>query len=260
MLHVLRMLFYIVIVFINACDSPESSQHVPGVSSVDPVKAYGKELIAWWKFDEGTGKIAKDTTMYQNTATIINGEWGDGVSGSALLMNGGNDSIVIVPLSDSLKSTADAITVTAWAYRTAQHNVDVVGHTYPYFFFGYHGPQFKFQLGSRSGVFAKCYAPKKYLAVLNEWQYLAGTYDGKMVRLYVNGVEICTAPLTGKIVMPDEDFTLSGYMNRNDEIVDEISGKIDEVRIYNYALDPDEINALMYASRSALANKQKDTP
>jgi hypothetical protein len=238
---------------IYACSSPDDATQ-SNVVSLDPANEYGKELIAWWKFDEREGQIALDASRHQNTASILNGKWEEGISGAALFMDGGNDSIVTVPVTDSLKSTADAITLTAWVYRTAQHNVDVVGHTYPYFFFGYHGSQFKFQLGSRTGKFAKCYAPKKYVAKLNEWQHLAGTYDGEMVRLYYNGTLICAAPLTGKIVLTADPFTLSGYRNREQKIVDEITGKIDDVRIYNYALKPEEIINIMNLNGPAQSN------
>ena len=40
------------------------------------------------------------------------------------------------------------------------------------------------------------------------------------------------------------DFTLSGYQDQEGNIVDEITGRIDDVRIYNRVLDAGEIQAI----------------
>lgn len=207
--------------------------------------------VAWWTFDEGDGTTAIDSSGKGNTASILNGGWADGRTGHALQMDGGNNSIVTVPLSDSLRSTADSITVMAWAYRTAEHNVDLVGHGYPYLFLGFHGPRFKWQIATTQGKTAACYADPEYRAALNQWFHLTGTYDGRTVRLYVDGVQICKKWLWRRspIVMPETPFTLSGYLDNANEIVDEITGKIDDVRIYNRALSAGEIRDIYDLSK-----------
>jgi len=197
-------------------------------------------------FDEGEGTKAFDFSGNRNTAYIHEGAWGKGKTGGALLMDGGNDGIVTVSLSDSLRSTAETITVMGWAYRTAEHNVALVSHGYPQLFLGFHGPQFKWQLRNAWGIKATCYADKKYRAALNQWFHIAGTYNGRTARLYVNGEQICSdwLWLGGAMEMPEVDFTLSGYQDQEGNIVDEITGRIDDVRIYNRVLDAGEIQAI----------------
>jgi len=234
-----------VVAVLVACDSGGSS----GVRVPDGFHR-DSGLVAQWRFDDGVGESAVDSSGFGNTGTIRNGEWGRGKNGGGLQMNGGNDSIVVVPLSDSLRSTADAITVMAWTYRTDEHNVAVVAHGYPALFFGFHGPQFKWairsdlsiwdravqKLGSARATRADCYADPRYHALLNEWIHIAATFDGETTRLYANGVEICSRPLAGSIRMPDAPFTISGYLGDGGAIVDEITGMLDDVRIYNRAL------------------------
>jgi len=207
-------------------------------------------LVAWWKFDEGSGFRIADATGNGNRGAIHNGGWGEGVHGSALQMDGGNNSIVIIPLTEDLRSTAAQVTVMAWAYRIASHNVDLVGHGYPGLFFGYHGDQFKWQLVNSRGEVMDCYADPRYRAELHTWHHLAATYDGAAARLYLNGEEICQRPMTGSIVMPDGPFTISGYFSAGGRIIDEISGRIDEVRVFNRALGPAEIRAWYRSERS----------
>lgn len=231
-------------------------------------------LVAWWKFDEGEGTFAKDSSGHANTATRQNGRWSDGKYGGALETTGTaapdaiDDGIVTIPLSDSLRSTSNAITVSAWTYRTAEHNVAVVAHDYPALFLGFHGPQFKWQfqgepstgilarLARTSGVSSvngtvvqgergvSCYRDLEQRAELNEWIHMAATFDGGRSSFYVNGIEICSKRFWGTIKMPDAPFTISGYLNESNEIFDEMTGKIDDVRIYNRALDPSEIRAI----------------
>lgn len=209
-------------------------------------------LVARWTFDSDKGATAQDTSGKGNTGALRNAGWGPGKIGQALQMNGGNDSIMTVPLSDSLRSTAAEITVMAWAYRTAEHNVAVFAHGYPTLFLGFHGPQFKWQVVNEHDKGARCYADPKYQARLNQWFHLVGTYDGRTARLYVDGKKICSKWLWrgGALQMPDVPFTVSGYLDENGKIVDEITGLIDEVRVYNRALDAEEIENIYAAENN----------
>ena len=216
------------------------------------------DLVAWWKFEEGGGASVTDYSGFGNTAIIQDGEWGDGRTGGGLLMDGGNNSILIVPLSESLRSTAGEITVMSWSFRTDEHNVAVIAHEYPTLFFGFHGPQFKWEVETESTLFirvarrlglsrptgAACYAGPSHRAVLDKWIHMAATYDGSRARLYVDGTEICNRRLAGAIRMPNEPFTISGYLNEAGEIIDEITGRLDDVRIYNRALNETEIRSV----------------
>jgi hypothetical protein len=45
--------------------------------------------------------------------------------------------------------------------------------------------------------------------------------------------------------MPDGPLTLAAYLDKQGAIVDEITGRVDDVRIYDRALSSDEIRALV---------------
>ena len=201
-------------------------------------------LVARWTFDDGAGTRAADASGHDNVATIVNGAWGEGRSGTALLMDGGNDGIATIALSDSLRSPTDEITVMAWTYRTAKHNVAVISHGYPALFFGFHGAQFKWQLEQQNGRRAECYAAPEHEAKLDRWIHLAATYDGWVARLYADGVEVCSRWTWGKIKTPEVPYTISGYLDGSGRIVDEITGRLDDVRIDNRALSEKEIRSI----------------
>jgi hypothetical protein len=73
--------------------------------------------------------------------------------------------------------------------------------------------------------------------LLNTWTHLASTYDGAMLRLYVNGVEVGNRALPGSILPSDGPLRIGG----NSIWGEYFQGRIDEVRIYNRALSTAEI-------------------
>ena len=74
------------------------------------------------------------------------------------------------------------------------------------------------------------------------------TLYGKKIYLYVDVKEIWTARLTGLIALPKAPFTISGYRDTKGKIIYEITGKIDDVKIYNRALNDKEIMQAMDAT------------
>ena len=74
---------------------------------------------------------------------------------------------------------------------------------------------------------------------VNTWTHLAVTYDGATLRLYVNGVQVSSRAQTGNLVTSANPLQIGG-----DSIYGQyFQGTIDEVRIYNQALSPSEIQA-----------------
>ncbi|MCI0669398.1 MAG: LamG domain-containing protein, partial [Myxococcaceae bacterium] len=76
---------------------------------------------------------------------------------------------------------------------------------------------------------------------LNTWTYLTGTYDGTTLRLYVNGNQVASQAVTGVMVTSNAPLRMGG----NSIWGEFFSGRIDEVRIYDRALTPAEIQTDM---------------
>ncbi|MEP6747898.1 MAG: LamG-like jellyroll fold domain-containing protein [Bacteroidota bacterium] len=77
---------------------------------------------------------------------------------------------------------------------------------------------------------------------LNKWYHVAGTYDGKSVKYYVNGCLVIEAPFTGNLFQSNY---LTAIGNRSPCECEQFSGKIDEVRIWKVARTQQEIAASM---------------
>jgi len=83
--------------------------------SVSFVFAAEEGLVGYWKFDEGKGDVATDSSGNGNDGKIIRGpEWVDGKFGKALKFDAGSRHKVEVPHSDSFAEITTAVTIETW--------------------------------------------------------------------------------------------------------------------------------------------------
>jgi hypothetical protein len=75
---------------------------------------------------------------------------------------------------------------------------------------------------------------------VNTWTHLAATFDGVMVRLYVNGVQVASQAQTRRLVPTTGTLQIGA-----DSYGEFFAGRIDEVRVYNRALTPAELQTDM---------------
>jgi hypothetical protein len=76
---------------------------------------------------------------------------------------------------------------------------------------------------------------------LNTWSHLALTYDGATVRFYVGGVQMGSLAVSGSMVTTTGALRIGG----NGPSGAWFQGLIDDLRIYNRALSPAEIQTDM---------------
>ena len=77
----------------------------------------------------------------------------------------------------------------------------------------------------------------------NAWTHLASSYDGATLRLYVNGTQVRSLAVTGPMTVSTGPLKLGG----NAIWAEWFAGLMDDVRIYNRALTPAEIQGDMSA-------------
>lgn len=78
---------------------------------------------------------------------------------------------------------------------------------------------------------------------LDAWTHVAATYDGSVMRLFVNGVARGSVPKTGSL---DADESAAVWIGANpNESYGPFRGLIDDVRVYGRALTEDDVAALV---------------
>jgi len=225
------MLFGIVILFVVGILAS------PSYAEIDP-----EMVVGIWLFDEGSGKIAEDLSNNSNDGTFFGDpEWGEGKFDGALEFDG--DDRVIVPSSDSIKSTMEGLTVVSWIYPTetaANGNIlEVNGNSGWRIRVFNGGPQGQAAFFDRGGT--NCFASRTVVPV-DKWSHLAATGSEDGIIIYLDGVNDggVNNPYTPD---PGNDHLSIGGCNEFDS--EYFVGLIDEVGIFNVALEDKDIKSIM---------------
>ena len=203
-------------------------------------------LVAAYGFDAGAGAIAADQAGSGHTGTITNATWAGATAGrygNALSFNGSNAS-VSVPDANDLDFT-NGMTLEAWVRPAALGNAysTVVLKEQPgYYTYGLYAATDNGRPSGNAmvdGVDRETRGPAAL--PLGVWSHLAATYDGSVLALYVNGVQVSTLLASGSIVTSAGGLKVGG----NAVWGEWFSGLVDEVRLYNRALTATEIQGDM---------------
>jgi concanavalin A-like lectin/glucanase superfamily protein/F5/8 type C domain-containing protein len=193
-------------------------------------------LIGWWRFDEGAGTTATDSSGNGPDIELVDTTWEAGMIGGAVHFQGagyGSDT--------SFSFSENAITVCAWVW----HDAFMTG-VERYVTMGPEAAVLRRNSDGRlhfyvtvGGAFSHIYVSD--VLTEGEWLYVAGTWDGDTQRLYLDGAEIASLTPSGVLT--------GGTMIRLSSPDGEpLNGMLDDARIYSRALSQPEIMKLMDAT------------
>jgi len=208
-------------------------------AAIDP-----EAIVGMWLFDEGTGKEAKDYSEKGNTGQISGAKWVDGKFNQALEFDGVDD-VVDCGTAENLNIAKGSFGL--WLKFGAKpsdlgHAVNPLAKSEQYWIHGSsavnNDPDNSIQV--KIGV-----GGTRYIATTGAnfietgvWYHVFGTYDGKALKLYVDGEE------------EGEDTKPSGDIDKTTNIlaigtwsarVDFFQGTIDEVVVTTQVLTANEI-------------------
>ena len=210
------------------------------------------DLVGRWRMDEGSGTLVADDSPNGLDGTAAGSPtWVPGVQGPwALSFTNGTSQYVSVPDATPLDITS-AITLAAWIRPTQVATASILNKaTFA------SGPVFGYELNlSTTGVpfvrlFNDTQAPGggrlngtvPYPTNGTTWMHVAATYDGAMIKMYVNGVLDVTRASTASITTNNLPFVIGAP---SDGLAARVfPGAIDDARLYNRALTAGEIAAL----------------
>ncbi|HEY6796684.1 MAG TPA: beta-galactosidase [Kineosporiaceae bacterium] len=210
--------------------------------------------VGAWAFDEGSGTTATDGSGRNHPATLTGSgaSWAAGKVGtSSLALNGSGYADVAAPVAD----TAGNFTVAAWVRLGSVSGYQTVaamdGSQVSAFYLQLKGDSGKFSMtrltGDSSSETTVVAQAASITPVAGQWYHLVGVQDadhGRM-RLYVNGTLQDDVPFTAGWRATGHTTFGRGLYNGNQ--VDFLKGQIDDVRVYNRALNATEIAALASA-------------
>lgn len=219
-------------------------------------------LVSWWPGDGDAHDI-----VGENEGTLQNGTtFMDGVVGKAFSFDGVDD--FVSALHNESQNLREALTIDAWIMRQGSCyplncivlmkedapaplegdlRYGIVLHDDPEsWIYG------RVSLSLNTGFWADV-AVSNTILEENVWYHVAGTYDGSIARIYVNGVLENSVEHPGPLLPSTGGAMKIGQESAAGEPVDPpefFNGLIDEVELFNRALSAEEI-ATLYDAGSA---------
>ena len=169
-----------------------------------------------------------------------------GNANRAYSFDGVNDAISVP--GNSLLDITNQVSLAAWVYPTATKSQDIVLRSprtnnppNPYGLALSQTGDIVFEL-SLNGSRAEA---RRIGYDLNKWSLIVGTYDGTLMRLYVNGSLVATHSVSGTIdIAPQDNYYNLLIGTRTQQLANTFQGILDDIRIHNRVLSGSEIQAL----------------
>ncbi len=213
------------------------------------------EIVGWWKFDEGSGTIAQDSSRYNNDV-FFNGDpqWVEGYYNSGLEFDGTDDCLDLGVYEPVLDIVGE-LTMTAWIKPGAtlrDHeiggNITIGPNGGGYVMGIYSNDNLEFEVRSSAGTSAPPSRPGGGTMLQTDtWYFVAGTYaqtaDGGVITTYVNGE--LDAEMVTTIVMAPSPGTFVIGRDPSAPGAGQFIGVIDDFRVYNHILTESELRDAM---------------
>jgi Tfp pilus assembly protein PilE len=205
-------------------------------------------LLGWWKMNNNANDSIGSGDGTVVGATLTTGQ--NGEAESAYSFNGTSNEITI-PDSVSLSPTT-AATVTAWA-RPDSIPASTKGIVSKDISDSISNPPYALQLitagfnwsidnATNTTVTVTC---SDVVPTAGTWYHLVGTFDGSLMRIYVNG-EPCSSTASQTNIADTTGLLRIGQQKTGQNRW--FAGDIDDVRVYNRALSLSEIETLYNGS------------
>jgi DNA-binding winged helix-turn-helix (wHTH) protein len=215
--------------------------------------------VAWWRFDEPSGNRVTDSSGNGNHGTIYGGvSRVAGKLGGALELDGTTGYVQGLDASHALPQNIAARSMSAWI-RTNSTNGDVT----PLFIYGEPQPPPAYlgqRVGSRfivslrmDGKLAQGVAIPEWGVVGahrvddGQWHHVASTWSGSLktgeAHLYIDGRKESSANVNASAIVQGSPWWIGGIPKGT-----LFRGQIDDVRIFNGALNSRQVSALYRCS------------
>lgn len=198
-----------------------------------------QELVLHLSFDALEGDIAMDSSEFGNDATFKGSpELIEGVFGTAMAFDGKTSGQI--PDHASLDIT-DGITIEFWAMLEGGEAIQSGVEKGTAWVSGLYNLAALYNGGTILQFFdlpEACNDDNIGPSIQDgEWHFLAGTWDGDTIQLYIDGEMEAEMVCKGKLI-PNDDPLFIGARGGSGRF---LTGALDEVKVYNYALTKDEL-------------------
>jgi len=222
-------------------------------SVVSVQAALDDSVVLFLSFDGGQ---AADHSSYNHTVGVTGAEIGTGKYGNGIVLGEGN--FLEVPDHDSLDLTT-AMSISMWvkvaaggeatqsslekqpAWQAGEYNLAAV-----------YGGGVLLQAADLPADCGDSAVTPEGIEDDN-WHHIAGTWDGKVIKVYIDGVEKKSLDCAGEIKVGDGNLYIGSRGGKQRWL----NGSLDEIKVFNRALSADEVKADMAKTATAVQAKSK---
>jgi len=213
-------------------------------------------VVGVWLFDEGGGDVAQDSSINGNDGTLNGPEWtNEGKFGGALEFNGAG-SYIEFATGESMKT--QHLTFMAWfntrkldgyghIFQTGNDWNDMAGYVCRVHQDGFAQAGMAFGPGNTATWLS---GPA---LEADTWYHMALSFDGTTVTLYLDGENVASNPGQGEIMYDDQPVRIGVHSQDTGAPFD---GFIDEVALFDVALEADDIQSIMENGLARIAGNQ----
>ncbi|MEV0622587.1 LamG-like jellyroll fold domain-containing protein [Nonomuraea sp. NPDC050404] len=240
-----------------------------GAGKLGPIRMYvfnvraGTAPVGHWSFDEGHGGMAADSAG-DHPATLSGAGWAEGRQGGAVRFDGeGQHAVTGSPIMASGQNLA----VSAWVRldRLPAGNAAAVaqdGELHAGLWLGYRAASrsWSFNLNHTAGTSQPVWAHSAQdTAKAGVWTHLTGVYDAaaKNMYLFVNG-RLAAGPVKYHGGAGPAGPLRFGQAQFQGGMVDSWPGDVDDVRVWDRAVVPEEIAGLVNGAKTLTAHWKLD--
>ena len=205
----------------------------PVIAKADPA------LLGWWKLEDEKSGTAVDYSGWDHYGTLNGGpQWVEGYFGDALSFDGVDDYVDFGNPAD-WPAAAEPRSMCGWG------KTDSVATGWRWIAaYGSAGTGLAMFIGMNgTDLYGGGYGDDVLKAgfwEIGAWHHIALTYDGTTARLYADGIEVASAAKTWNLTLARAH--IGRQVNSAAEFWD---GLIDDVRVYNVALTPEQVKETM---------------
>ncbi len=210
-------------------------------AKIDP-----ETCIGMWLFDDGDGDLAIDSSASKNDGTLMNGaEWVDGKFGDGVSFDGVDDFVELAIQPDPI---VDGFTFSAWVMRNADNpSCQEVFNNHQFFLRTQPEGEdannpFETFVNLDNGT-VEPRASSGVASEIEEWFFVAATWDQITLKIYVNGEFKGQSARTGDLAAP-----VTAQIGRGEQqnlTANAFNGIIDEVAFFSEVLEEEDIQTLM---------------
>jgi len=217
-------------------------------------------LVGYWPFSEGMGAstanaLRESPDLFGNSgaARIVGPAWVKGKHGNALDFSGSKTAVLVEKTKEL--GCDKQVSIAAWVkLARPKGRCMILNHSYSYRLCVNQGRKrrVRFQL-SLDGNWAGNWLIGKTSLDEGRWYHVAGVYDGKERRIYINGKLDAAKPAKGAIGN-GRDFAIGASRIKSSrkrtyktgekvsyQVAEPFAGVIDEVKVWNRAISAKEV-------------------